>query len=259
MVFLVVGALKQADVGVALLSGFGNVNVEKVEEDSNSKKDPGTPVTAMISQEHLDQIRSLPVRLLKMKIRSIGVDPDKYPELVEKEDLVQLYQIKARELAVKRHDKKNAMDKAKMTNEERKLEQRRLMEDKQKRLAERTAELEAQGVSWASFKAMREIMNEEIEAAKRKKGVVPGGVEGSASTLAAQLEDMDSGELPMVKLGDASIAAPFTSKMPSIRSCVDIVRQGRCTLVSSIQMVRAVCGLLNSGCMSVIYEFTHIA
>jgi cation-transporting ATPase 13A1 len=49
---------------------------------------------------------------------------------------------------------------------------------------------------------------------------------------------MDSGELPMVKLGDASIAAPFTSKMPSIRSCVDIVRQGRCTLVNSIQMVR---------------------
>jgi cation-transporting ATPase 13A1 len=49
---------------------------------------------------------------------------------------------------------------------------------------------------------------------------------------------MESSDQPMVKLGDASIAAPFTSKMPSIKSCVDIVRQGRCTLVSTIQMVR---------------------
>jgi cation-transporting ATPase 13A1 len=84
---------------------------------------------------------------------------------------------------------------------------------------------------------MKEILNEDLEEAKRKKGGVKGGVENQASSLAAQFDDMESSELPMVKLGDASIAAPFTSKMPSIRSCVDIVRQGRCTLVSSIQMV----------------------
>jgi cation-transporting ATPase 13A1 len=85
---------------------------------------------------------------------------------------------------------------------------------------------------------MKEILNEDVEAAKQKKGIVKGGgIENSASALAGQLEDVETGELPMVKLGDASIAAPFTSKMPSIRSCVDIVRQGRCTLVSSLQMV----------------------
>ena len=39
-----------------------------------------------------------------------------------------------------------------------------------------------------------------------------------------ELEDADVGT-PMVKLGDASIAAPFTSKLASIRSCLDIVRQ----------------------------------
>jgi cation-transporting ATPase 13A1 len=88
---------------------------------------------------------------------------------------------------------------------------------------------------------MNEFYAAEMAEAKSKKASNMGGrgIEGSAATLAAQFEDMeaDSG-LPMIKLGDASIAAPFTSKKPSISSCVDIVRQGRCTLVSSIQMVR---------------------
>jgi manganese-transporting P-type ATPase len=52
------------------------------------------------------------------------------------------------------------------------------------------------------------------------------------------MDDLSAGGIPMVELGDASIAEPFTSKMPTIQSCVDIDRQGRCTLVSSMQMVR---------------------
>ena len=194
----------------------------------------------MISQETLNKIRALPVFALKTKIRSLGVDPDKYPDLIEKEDLVQLYQIKARELAVKRHDAKNAQDKKKMSPAEMRAQKQKEAAEKQEKLMRRVKELEEQGVKWATFKAMKEILNEDMEVAKRKKGIVKGGgVEASAGALAAQFEDMDTGELPMVKLGDASIAAPFTSKMPSIKSCVDIVRQGRCTLVSSIQMVRS--------------------
>lgn len=61
-----------------------------------------------MSQEQLDKIRALPMTMLKVKIRSIGVDPNKYPELVEKEDLVQLYQIKAREAATKKHNQKKS-------------------------------------------------------------------------------------------------------------------------------------------------------
>lgn len=237
-----VGALKQADVGVALLSGFGDINVDKSDEaeakkeEIKDKKEPA--VTAIMSQETLNQLRAMPVALIKMKIRSIGVDPDKYPDLIEKEDLIQLYQIKAREVAIKRHDQKNALDKKKMSAAELREQKKKEAAEKQERLMRRVAELEAQGVQWASFKAMKEILNEDLEEAKRKKAAMSGNVEASAGALAAQLEDMDTGELPMVKLGDASIAAPFTSKMPSIRSCVDIVRQGRCTLVSSIQMVR---------------------
>lgn len=234
-----VGALKQADVGVALLSGFGNINVDQ--DDEEKPKETDTGATAMISKEHLDQIRSMPVRLIKMKIRSLGVDPDKYPELVEKEDLVRLYQIKAREIAVKRHDQKNAQDRSKMTKAELAAERKRLMEEKQRKMYERVKELEAQGETWAQWKAMKEFYNQEMEDAKQKKAGMTSsrGVEGSAATLASQFEGLETGELPMIKLGDASIAAPFTSKMPSIQSCVDVVRQGRCTLVSSMQMVRA--------------------
>jgi cation-transporting ATPase 13A1 len=143
-----------------------------------------------------------------------------------------LYQIKAREFAIKQHDK----NKPKLTRAELQAKQRAEMAEKQRLVQIRAAELEAQGVQWAQFKAMKEFMSKEMAEAKKKK-LQQSSIEGSAASIAAQLEDMETGDLPMVKLGDASIAAPFTSKMPSIRSCVDIVRQGRCTLVSSIQMV----------------------
>ena len=234
-----VGALKQADVGVALLSGFGDVNVDRGEDsDIKKKPDDNTQVvaTALITQDKLDAIRQLPVMLIKAHIRKVGGDPDKYPEIVEKDDLVKLYQIKAREFAVKQHEKKNKLDQSKMTRAELQAKHRAEMAEKQRLMQIRAAELEAQGESWAQFKAMKEFYAKEMAEANKKKQQF-GSIEGSAANLAAQLEDMETGDLPMVKLGDASIAAPFTSKMPSIRSCIDIVRQGRCTLVSSIQMV----------------------
>jgi len=39
----------------------------------------------------------------------------------------------------------------------------------------------------------------------------------------------------MVRPGDASIAAPFTSRQPSVRSVVSLIRQGRCTLLGALQ------------------------
>mmetsp|Transcript_30054 Transcript_30054/g.34474 ORF Transcript_30054/g.34474 Transcript_30054/m.34474 type:complete len:1431 (+) Transcript_30054:65-4357(+) len=45
-------------------------------------------------------------------------------------------------------------------------------------------------------------------------------------------------ELDQIELGDASIASPFTSRMVSIKCCKDVLQQGRCTLVTMLQIYK---------------------
>mmetsp|Transcript_11549 Transcript_11549/g.25318 ORF Transcript_11549/g.25318 Transcript_11549/m.25318 type:complete len:1715 (-) Transcript_11549:74-5218(-) len=265
-----VGALKQADVGVALLSGFGDVNVDKG-EDGNKKKQgaagaSGSGVVAntnsstnitVISPRDMQAARLGPVWALKAKLVALGVDLSKYPELTEKEDLIKLWEIKGRETAIKKREQQRRVEEVKKKRSEGKEKQRGAVQDKQRKMALRVQELEAEGVQWAQFKALQEFMAAEKTEGKKKKAemVSKHSVAGSAATIAGQLEDLEMDELPMVKIGDASVAAPFTSKMPSIRSCVDIVRQGRCTLVTSIQMyqILALNCLISAYSLSVLY------
>ena len=149
-----VGALKQADVGVALLSGFGDVNVDKG-EDGNKKKGhkgsngissaiaPSENVTVLSPKER-QAARLGPVWMLKTKLTALGVDLKKYPELTEKEDLIKLYEIKGREKAIQKLEQQARADEIKKKKLEAKSKQQELIQEKQRKMALRVQELEAQ-------------------------------------------------------------------------------------------------------------------
>lgn len=64
-----------------------------------------------------------------------------------------------------------------------------------------------------------------------------------------ELNEEGDGRAPVVQLGDASMASPFTAKHASVAPTTDIIRQGRSTLVTTLQMFK----ILGLNCLATAY------
>lgn len=98
------------------------------------------------------------------------------------------------------------------------------------------------------------VVKEKAGRAKAGRGTHQEAYAKKMEELTASLGDSED-QPPLVKLGDASIASPFTSRRMTIDSCVSIIRQGRCTLATTLQMyqILALNCLISAYSLSVLH------
>ena len=103
--------------------------------------------------------------------------------------------------------------------------------------------------------------NKQLEAAEKAKAEKkanapppPANIEQSDFLMESlfNADDENMGGPPMIKLGDASIAAPFTCRSKALTSVCDIIRLGRTTLVTTHMMYK----ILALNCLTQAYSMS---
>mmetsp|Transcript_44325 Transcript_44325/g.73934 ORF Transcript_44325/g.73934 Transcript_44325/m.73934 type:complete len:1591 (+) Transcript_44325:133-4905(+) len=178
-----VGALKQADVGLALLSGYGNTNAGSVAVESKEKS----------AEESLN--------LMTKELKKRSLEASRLQK--------QLFSQKQKELMSK---------------------QKEWMQEEIKARQDRGEDV---GVM-ATFSIMRSTMSRMYNELKEEKSKLAKKY-GNVYDQEKPTEATEDTVLPTVRPGDASVAAPFTSRAPSVQNVVTLIRQGRCTLLSALQ------------------------
>lgn len=106
-------------------------------------------------------------------------------------------------------------------------------------------------------KVSQPLQNGNLSVQERNRLEAQTKAAGLADKMTSSLleQELNDAEPPKIKLGDASVAAPFTSKLKNVVAIPNIIRQGRCTLVATIQMYKilALNCLISAYSLSVLY------
>ena len=185
-----VGALKQADVGLALLSGYGNTNTTGANSDSKDAAKAGEGNAENLLNQTTKELQ-------------------------------------------KRSARANAKVKDLLNKKRIELTKKVQGEWLQEEIAKRKARGDTGIFSYAgAMKDATTRMQRELMVEKRRLSKIHGNVfDDKPPSIESLLDGAGGDDTSIIRPGDASIAAPFTSRQPSIKSAIDLIRQGRCTLL----------------------------